>query len=223
MLERLVRCMRAGTSGKRFSVILLAVIALLTAGPAPGSAQPISSQVLHEARAAFLRGVEAAKQERWEEARAAFARSHQLVPSAVTLLNLAGSQVNSGRLVEGYRNYRLILGSPADAAQHRTEIERVLVQLEARLPRVRIVVPEVADGDSILLDGQPVALASTTDEVYVDPGPHRVELAHGGRAFAQRDVEIAEGELRVVDLGEVMRTHRELHARAKASPRADSL
>src|SRR5262245_8713742 len=108
------------------------------------------------AREAFLQGVIAAHAGRWEDARREFERPHDLVPSAVTLLNLAGSQVNTGRLVQGYENYLRILRTPADAAAHRELIEQVVNELESRIPKVRIVAAS-EEADALLLDGQSVA------------------------------------------------------------------
>ena len=180
-----------------WAVLSSSVPAHAQSEPPPAST---AEQVRADARVAFHRGVEAARAGHWEEARLAFAHSFELVPSAVTLLNLAGTQINTGRLVEGYGNYRRILRAPADAASHREQVKRVLADLERRIPRLRVVLERRAEGDAVWVDGAPVALGSA-DHVIVrlDPGAHHVELQRAGTS-EQRDVALSEGQELTLEL-----------------------
>jgi hypothetical protein len=153
-----------------------------------------------EARASFERGVTAAREGRWSEAREEFTRSHALVPSAITQLNLAGSQVNSGQLVEGHATYRKLLERPAEAAAHLTEVQRMLRELEARLPTLRFVPSARAPDQLLVLDGRSLGASEGADGLHVNPGAHRVELARSGQPLVRHDFTLAEGQTVVIDL-----------------------
>jgi hypothetical protein len=192
-----------------FARLALCVVLGLAMMPNParaqGTASAPSASEAHRAaaREAFGRGVAAAREGHWEEARREFARSHELVPSAVTLLNLAGSQINTGRLVEGYENYKRILHAPADAESHRQRVEQVVVELESRIPRVRIVLVQGSRDDALLLDGRYLAQASPQEPLRVDPGRHRVEVRRPGKPAVRRAFDVSEGQELVLDLDEV--------------------
>src|SRR5688572_23336243 len=153
-----------------------------------------------QARALFERGVSAARAGHWEEAREDFSRSHALVPSAITLLNLAGSQVNTGRLVEGHATYRALLKSPGEAAAHVDDIERVVRELETRLPMLRFTPGERAPGQRLALDGKALPPGDGSAGVHVNPGEHAIELGRAGEPSVRHEFSIAEGQTLVLDL-----------------------
>jgi hypothetical protein len=187
-------------------------LAVLALGGEPAWAQAESppsdaqEQVRAEAREAFRRGVSAARAGQWEEARQEFTRSLELVPSAVTRLNLAGTQINTGHLLEGYENYQRILYSPADAASHRALVERVVAELETRIPRVRLLMERRDTEDTLWVDGAMIALGGDGgSDVRLDPGMHHVEVRRPGKTREQRDFAVSEGQELVLDLDEVCR------------------
>lgn len=92
------------------------------------------------AQQAFRAGVDAARQERWEEARVLFEKAYALSPRPVVLINLAGAQARTGRLTEAAKSYRRILAHQAspETAPIREAASEVLPALEARIPRVRL-------------------------------------------------------------------------------------
>jgi hypothetical protein len=181
-------------------VARLALLWLVAIGWPCGLSHAQVDAARDEARSRFQRGVEAARAGDWDEARAEFGRSHALVPSAVTLLNLAGSQVNCGRLVEGHATYRLLLKRPGEARAHLSDIERVVRELEARLPTLRFVPSEPLPALRVALDGKELPSGDGSAGVHLDPGQHHVELARAGDQPVRHDFSIAEGQTLVLDL-----------------------
>ncbi len=163
-------------------------LALITLLAAPARAQQTptpptpSANEIALAREQSRLGVEAARQQRWTEAREAFERSYRLYPRTLTLLNLAGAQVESGQLVEGAESYRRFLqqATSGPAAAQRDAAQHALVDAEARIPRLRVAAPGLQDSDQILLDGQPVSHAALGAQLPVDPGPHVLAVTRNG-------------------------------------------
>ena len=79
---------------------------LLCAAVGPDTRQGRAESPEDQAERAFHEGVDAARQERWIDARAHFERAYELSPRPVVLINLAGAQARSGRLTEAAKNYR---------------------------------------------------------------------------------------------------------------------
>jgi hypothetical protein len=192
-------------SAMRFSPLALVVSLFFSfASVAPAHAQSWLADQRAEARRAFERGVEAARAGRWRDARDEFQRSHKLVPSTVTLLNLAGSQVNNGELVAGYETYRSILAAPSDAKDHVPDIERVVGELETRIPTLRIVCVQSDPRQVVQLDGKTLATQDAAGrDIRVNPGTHHVVLSRPGQAVVQHDVTLGEGQTLALDLDQV--------------------
>src|SRR5690242_3038686 len=144
--------------------VALAAAALLAAPRGWAIAQdhePSASEVAL-AREQFRRGLEAARDSRWEEARESFQRSYDLAPRPITLLNLGGAMVQTGMLVEGAEAYRRFLrevhtGRPA---RERPAAEQALAALEGRIAYLQIQVSNMAEGDAIAIDGEDVPTAA---------------------------------------------------------------
>jgi hypothetical protein len=148
-----------------------------------------------EARIAFESGIAAAQRDDWEEARVSFERAYQLAPRPRVLLNLAGAQVHTGRLLaaaEGYRRFlALAADDPSIDATLRDGAENALREVERRLPLVRYEVEGIGETDQVLLDGNAVAAPA---ESPVDPGRHRISVVRDGEEIASETFTAAEGE-----------------------------
>jgi len=160
---------------------LCAALALgLLALASPVTAQRASEAVL--AREQFRAGVAAAREERWEEAAEAFQRSYELSPRPLTLLNLAGAYAQTGRLVESVEAYRMFLMERQGVtARMRADAEAQLEDLEPRVPRVRITVLGIAEGDVVRLDEYELSTASLEQPLPVNPGAHTVAVERPGQ------------------------------------------
>ncbi len=147
--------------------------------PAPAEAQRASEAVL--AREQFRAGVQAAQAARWEEAAEAFQRSYELSPRPLTLLNLAGAYAQIGRLVESVEAYRMFLMERQGVtARMRGDAEAQLADIEPRVPRVRITVMGIHEGDIVRLDEYELSTASLEQPLPVNPGSHTVTLERPG-------------------------------------------
>ena len=166
----------------RASLRVWAIVACVLVGSAwlapTVHAQRASEAVL--AREQFRTGVAAAREERWEEAAEAFQRSYELSPRPLTLLNLAGAYAQTGRLVESVEAYRMFLMERTGVtARMRSDAEAQLADLEPRIPRARITVLGIAEGDVVRLDEYELSTASLEQPLPVNPGSHTVTLSRG--------------------------------------------
>ncbi|MES1204810.1 MAG: hypothetical protein ABUS79_02630 [Pseudomonadota bacterium] len=170
--------------GRSALILLGLVVARGSAAATPDSAQDLFSQ-----------GVEAARQDRWNDARAAFEQAYALSPRSVVLINLAGAQANTGRLKEAAANYRRVLDDAApETAPFRTAAAGVLPSLEARIPRIRLHATGVRPDDVVEIDGQAVPLDSLEAPHLLDPGAHVITVARAGAQRARVTVSLDEGE-----------------------------
>lgn len=171
---------RAATTRAFLTVALAVTLLVPCASPLASTAhaQRASEAVL--AREQFRAGVAAARDGRWEEAAEAFQRSYELSPRPLSLLNLAGAYAQTERLVEAVEAYRMFLMERQGVtARMRTDAEAQLADLEPRIPRARIVVAGIAEGDVVMLDEYELSTASLEQPLPVNPGSHTVMLTRG--------------------------------------------
>lgn len=182
-----------------------AALAGAVAWGAPASAraqeEPSASEVAL-AREQFRLGIDASREERWSDALDAFSRSYGLAPRPITLLNLAGAQVQVGRLVEASESYRRFLREARDgrAAEQRPAAQEALSAVEARIARLRIEIRGLASTDRVTLDTRPISSAALGAELPVDPGERVVAVERDQRQVLREAVTLAEGERRDLSL-----------------------
>lgn len=172
------------------------------AAPELARAQAPTAGEVSLARQLFQQGVEAANDNRWEDARSAFARAHGLIRRPLILLNLASAQIRTGRLVEGIESYRRFLReaqTDAELAQ-RGAAQQALDEARARVPSVRLHVRNLADHDVLVLDGTELSHEVIDAEFPVDPGAHRVVVTRDDVEVASTSFRVAEQEVREVAL-----------------------
>jgi hypothetical protein len=157
-------------------------------------AQAQSPNDVAMARDFFERGVAFAQAREWDEAREAFSRSYALAPRASTLINLAGAERQSGRLVAALESYRQFLReAPAGESALRDEAQAAVNELGPRLARVEIEVRNLLSTDVVKLDGHELRAASLGAAIPIDPGAHRIEVVREGVVLRERAFELAEG------------------------------
>lgn len=168
----------------RRALALGALLAALASTLAPGlvsraCAQRASEAVL--AREQFRAGVQAAQDGRWQDAADAFQRSYELSPRPLTLLNLAGAYAQTAHLVEAVEAYRMFLMERQGVtARMRADAEAQLADIEPRVPRARISVMGIEEGDVVRLDEYELSAASLEQPLPVNPGAHTVMLERPG-------------------------------------------
>jgi hypothetical protein len=155
---------------------------------------------LEGARALFYEGVAHARNGQWEQALAAFQAAYGLAPEPSLLFNLASAQLRSGKLLASSANYRRFLASSARTgpASARRAAELQVARIEQRIPRLRIEIEGLREGDRISLDQTRVYPDELGHDMWLDPGVHtvRVERPRGDQEV--RTIAVTEGQIRVL-------------------------
>ncbi|MCC7541716.1 MAG: hypothetical protein IT379_36190 [Deltaproteobacteria bacterium] len=176
-------------------VWLVLSIAMIGHVAAAASAQDDPDRTAR-ARALYREGLQAAQEERYGDAYRLLAQSYRLMPRPTTLLNLAGMEVATGRLVAAAEHYREFLDSLEQGggrlARHRASAEDALADVDRRIPLVEITVRGIRSGDRVRLDGREIELSP--EPIPVDPGPHEVTVVRGRRRVAESTFDVAERE-----------------------------
>jgi hypothetical protein len=168
---------------------------------APGTTSVrAEDRLLEDARQMFFEGVGHAQSAHWDLALAAFEAAYAISPKPALLFNLAAAQMRTGKLLASNANFRRFVGSEDASitrAQRRTA-EALLAQVEARIPRLRIEIDGLKDGDRILLDQARIYPDELGHDLWIDPGLHRVRVdrPHGDQQL--RTIAVSEGQVRVL-------------------------
>lgn len=186
----------------RRSLPLTLCAALTVTASREAAAQTPTASETTLAREQFRAGVAAVREARWTDALSAFQRSYALVPQPITLLNIAGAQVETGQLVAGAESYRRFLAQATDgaAAEHRTEASEALARAEARVAHATVDVIGMESADQLTLDAQPLGRATVGMSIPVDPGPHVFAVRRGGDELARVSVTFRVADLQRVSL-----------------------
>jgi hypothetical protein len=151
-------------------------------------AEPEADVVQESARALADEGANAYAAHDDERALVLFQRAYMLVPAPTIALFEARTLVRLGRLLDARAVYaRLLRAEQSDDAPvpFRNAIETgraELAQLEARIPRLHIVIAGDLRGDfTVLLDERPLPARLLHGPLLIDPGAHSLQLrtAHG--------------------------------------------
>jgi hypothetical protein len=164
----------------------IASVALSWATPASGqlsrAAQPVeaANAASEQARADFAEGLRYLRAEQWAQAEGAFRRSLELFPRASTRYNLALVLFKQRRARESLSCIAEVLDSPLVQDEERYhEYARTLRPLVlAELARVSVVL-KPADA-TLQIDGERVQGAGSPRNVFLDPGPRRVQITAPG-------------------------------------------
>jgi hypothetical protein len=186
------------------------VFAVIVAGFAlhctPAMAEPAPDPAEQRlAREEAKRGLDAARADRWDEAREAFQRAYGLWQRPSILFNLAGAQAKTGLFVEAAESYRALVKETSEATEAEREIAREeLAKVEPRIAHVRIVVRGGAhDGDLLSMDGRPIPLAALDADLPANPGTHEVSLVRMHAKTEAVTLSLASGETRALTLSPI--------------------
>lgn len=194
-------------------------VALALLGAVAMAAPSARADDKDEARRAAQAGSEAFRAGHHDEALTRFEEAERLVHAPTHQLMMARSQRALGHWTEALRLYAAAAAEATDAStppafvRARDDAKREAAELDAKVPRVTIVVePKSAPRLVVRRDGAVVAAAALTAPLPLDPGRHQFSATADGMKSDTVTLEIAEGERHVVELELV----------AKAAPPAAS-
>lgn len=128
-----------------------------------------------EARAAFERGVEFARLERWAEALEEFRRSRALVARASAAINVASCLVRLGRAIEAvaaFDDYFRLVLDPAQEGSRYAEAQRQVAVTRATIATASIT---VSPADALInIDGIDAPGTGAARSLLLDPRAHRI-------------------------------------------------
>jgi hypothetical protein len=184
---------------------LVAVFVFVTAFASVASAQdrpddPNESQPRQESRAMFRKGVVAAEQQRWAEAREDFVRAYELFPHPSILLDLGVSRAHVGEYTQAEQDLTRFLAVDTTATADELQSARTMladVRKHLGTVRVRVAPP----GATATLDQKPLALVTgELTDVRVALGPHELVATAAGHDTWQGRVVVDGPEPKIVDL-----------------------
>lgn len=196
--------MRRGGARRVVLAASLALASMASAQPALAAPPAVPSRDAAAAEALFDRARKLSDAGQFEAACPLFAESHRLDPAVGVLLYLAACHESTGRIATAWATFREARAA-AEASGQRDRVKIAdarIAALEARLPRMRIIVPpQGADqGWTVRRDDLVLGAALWDTEMPVDPGERRIEvLAPGFKPYAAM-VQAREGVVTRVEL-----------------------
>jgi hypothetical protein len=178
-------------------LVIFSCALILSATPEVARAQ--SSSEVAAARRLFREGLTQARRGEWEQAISQFERSYAIAPRPNTLINLAGAQAQTGRLVEAAEVYRRFLAEAGSGqAQFRSRAEEALAALEERFAQITLEVDGVAPSDHIMLGERELTHAVLGVAMPIDPGSATLVIRRADEEILREEIELGEGESRDV-------------------------
>lgn len=183
---------------------ILVVSAVALGAPARAQSSGSSTEQSQKAGDLFREGKLLYQASRVQEAHDAYAAAWKLKHSYDIAANLA--------------NTEMLLGMKRDAAEHLADCARnfppsgnkaQLDAIKARFDDARkgvgtLVVKGLAPGATMRIDGKEVGTGPFTDELYVEPGKHVVEVRHTGYEDTQQAFEVEAGGSASVEMAQKM-------------------
>jgi hypothetical protein len=155
-------------------------VAILVLGPGSSARAQVSEAQRQEARNAYAQGQSLFQEGKFEEARAVFQGTYDLVPNPIVLLSIAECDVRLGDIEGAVTAFERYLAERPDAADH-PDIEKKLADLKA-MP-TSLVVKSTPPGAAIRIDGRETGQL-TPAEITVERGEHTVEASLKGHDVA---------------------------------------
>ncbi|WP_231864367.1 tetratricopeptide repeat protein [Sorangium cellulosum] len=176
-----------------------ALCAVLCAMSHPASAQPKDPKA--QAQELFEQGRAAVEAQDCARAIPLFRRSQAAYPSRGTLLNLAQCEADLGRVASAWQHFKELLTQLTPGDPRLPITEQRIRELEPRVPRLVVELPEGAPAPAeLLVDQVPLPQASIGSELPLDPGNHAVVARWPGGRQTDAPVTLAEGARNVVHL-----------------------
>lgn len=171
------------------SRLLVALLCVLCASPlaaAPTAEERVIAEALFDEARSLM------KEEKWDAACPKLEESYRLDPLAGVLLNMAVCHEKQGRTATAWGEFKEALAlAKIDRREDRERLaEEHIESLEPQLARVRIVVPDDARVDGLVVFRDDVELpeAAWDTPVPVDPGDHVIRAAAPGHLPREQTV-----------------------------------
>ncbi len=162
----------------------LAGLALILAVARPGAAQTTTD--LSEARQLFREALAQEVAGDWAGALAKLEKVARVKLTPQVRYHVARCKEHLGRYTEALGDYRLAeYGAQQVSAPELPEIARARKDLETRVPRLHVVLPDAAAGASVRLDDVELGATQIGVEIPVNPGPHRIVATLGKQHWAK--------------------------------------
>lgn len=187
----------------RGGAVMVLVGAVLVPGRASAqpAAAPVGMQVNADAQQLFFDGQAATKQKQWDRARTFFQGAWRIQQHWKIAVSLGRAELKVGRMRDAAEHLAFFLRevpagvlTPADRAQ----VDEMLAQARATVGAVKVT--GAPEGAEVALDGVVVGKAPLEGELFVEPGPHRVEARRSGYVDGGGAVAAVAGREAGVDL-----------------------
>lgn len=141
-----------------------------------------------QARARFKEGVTHFDAGRYDAARSAFLQAYTLKPHPSVLLNLAQSELRSGRAADAANHFsEFLTDNPGAKPAEIASAQKGLEEAKAGVSELSIELAGAsATGVELFVDGKSAGKAPLARPLYVSPGEHLVEARDGDRSTTAR-------------------------------------
>jgi hypothetical protein len=157
-----------------------------SAGPAPRN--PAADIALAAAAAASARGD-------FSQASLEYGRAYALSPEPAILLQLSAAEEAQGSSRQAVADLRRYLTSPELSPERRHAAEAHFLEVEQRVPKLRLLLSGGRGDEVLALDGRSEAGLALGYDAPLDPGSHTLTVTRAGREIARRDFSVQAGEL----------------------------
>jgi hypothetical protein len=179
--------------------LALMLAALTHAGPSRGQTPtgipaPPDEALSETARELFAKGVEAARQQRWNQCRAAFLAAYGVKPHPQIAGNLSACEVKLGMMREAAEHVSIFLRAqrPDAPPERRAAADEVLREARTKIAIVQLYADP--NGAEVRVDGRSIGTVPLPLPLFLDPGAHVVEVRQDGYVTAWRTVDARAGD-----------------------------
>ncbi|WP_129346045.1 PEGA domain-containing protein [Sorangium cellulosum] len=148
----------------------------------------------------FQEGLRAADETRWADAEAAYLKAWAITKTFDVAGNLGVVELKLGKPRQAaiYLAFSLRKAPPSTKAAKLDRLRRLIEQAKKLIGVVRArVTPPDAE---VLVDGKPLPVEETAEEIFLEPGTHRITARRGGYIEGEKVVTVAAGTAQEVTL-----------------------
>ena len=147
-------------------------------------------------------GYQLAQDGKCDEAIPHFMESLRLDPKAITLINLAACEEKTSKLADALGHWVEARGRAQTEGNTaiQEEAEKKAKALEARIPKLTVVLTGATPDAEVVRDGVALGAASMGVPLPVNPGAHTLVVRAKGHEDTSENVTIAEGETKRFEL-----------------------